>query len=335
MKFAWAEQDLIVRVAEAYLNGMAAKDSQQLVDTEKKAVLEQLERARRTFQAGTGTIIDVRDAEARYDAILSKEVESKYNFEIKIQALKRLVGVEPDGLSFVREDLPLVVPEPDSLESWIETSKKYNPTLRYYAYSIDSDKEEVRKNWGQHFPSVDLLAQYSKTNTNNYLETPSLTYWFVGVQVSFPIFTGGYISAKVQESRAKFEQTKKTYENVVLDNTQKLTEAFLGIKASIVKINTLLTAIRSASTALQADKMGLIAGVRTMIEVLNAEKDLQDFRRQLGQARYEYIMNTLKLKLYAGVLSEDDVFVINQWLQTKQEGLQTKQEGLSVSFNEK
>jgi outer membrane protein len=328
MKFAGAEQDLILRVAQAYFDGMAAKDSLEFVDAEKKAVLEHLERAKRTFQAGMGTIIDVRDAEARYDSILSKEIENKYNLEAKMQALRRLVAIEPDGLSFLKEDFPLMVPEPDSREAWIEISKKHNPVLKYYAYNIDSDKHEVRKNWGQHFPSVDLLAQYSDVNTNNYLPTGRLSYWFVGVQVSVPIFTGGYISAKVQESQAKFEQTKKTYENALLDNTQKLTEAFLGVKGGIAKINSLLTAVRSASTALQADKMGLIAGVRTFVEVLNAERDLQDIRRQLGQARYDYIMNTLKLKFYGGTLSEEDVIMINQWLQTRGEGL-------TISFKEK
>ena len=133
-----------------------------------------------------------------------------------------------------------------------------------------------------------------------------------------PIFSGGYISAKVKESQARLEQTKKEYENAFLDNVQKLTEAFLGIKGSIVRINMLLTAIRSASTSLDSNKKGLIAGVRTIVDVLNTERELHDVRGRLLQARYDYIMNMLKLKFYAGTLSEEDVLMINQWLQTRQ-----------------
>jgi outer membrane protein len=318
VRFASAEQDLILRVAEAYFNGMATRHSLELIDTEKKAVMEQLEQAKKMFRAGIATITDVHDAEARYDLILSKEVEGKYNLEIKIQAIKRIVGIEPDGLSFLKEDTPLRVPEPESLEGWIEIAKKHNPILKSYTYNVDYYKEEIIKNRGQHLPSVDLVAGYSKTNkSGEYLQTQNLSYTSVGIQVNIPVFSGGYISAKVKESQARFEQAKKEYENALSDNVQKLTEAFLGIKGSIVRINMLLTAIRSASTSLHSNKKGLIAGVRTIVDVLNAERELHDVRGNLLQARYDYIMNILKLKFYAGTLSEEDVLMINQWLQTR------------------
>ena len=319
VRFVSAEQDLILRVAEAYFNGMAARKLLELIDTEKKAVSEQLEQAKRMFQAGVATITDVHDAEARYDSILSREVENKYNLEIKIQALKKIVGIEPDGLSFLREDTPLRVPEPESLEGWIEIAKKHNPILKSYAYNVDNDKEELRKNKAQHLPTVDLIAGYSWTNTiSEYLKSQSIVYRSIGIQVNMPVFSGGYISAKVKESQARFEQTKKEYENALLDNVQKLTEAFLGIKASIVRINMLLTAVRSASTSLYSNKKGLIAGVRTIVDVLNAERELHDVSGRLLKARYDYLMNMLRLKFYAGTLSEEDVLMINQWLQTSQ-----------------
>ena len=317
VRFASAEQNLVLRVAEAYFNGLAARDLLELVDTEKKAVTEQLEQAKRMFQAGVATITDVHDAEARYDSILSQEVEAQNNLEIKMQAFKRIVGIGPDGLSFLKEDIPLRVPEPESLEGWIEKAKKDNPILKSYAYNIDYYKEELRKNKGQHLPSVDLVAGYSKTNTNNYLKTDELTYKTVGIQVNVPVFNGGYISAKVKESQARLEQAKKEYENNLSDNVQKLSEAFLGIKGSIVSINTLLTAIRSASTSFHSNKMGLIAGIRTIVDVLNAERELHNVRGKLLRARYEFILNILRLKSSAGTLSEDDVIMINQWLQTK------------------
>ena len=318
VKFASAEQDLILRVAQAYFDALAAKDLIILNDTEKKAVLEQLEQARRMFQIGTGTITDVHNAEARYDAILAKEVENKYNLESKMQALKRLVGTEPDGLSLLEEDIPLQAPEPDSREAWIEIAKKQNPTLKSYAYNIDHDKDELRKNKAGHLPTVDLMGGYTWTNTvSGILKSQSIAYKSVGLQASIPIFTGGYVTAKVKEASAKLEQTKKAYEDAVLDDTQKLTEAFLGVKGGVAKVKSFLTAVRSATTSLDSNKKGFIAGVRTIVDVLNAEKDLFDVEGKLLQARYDYIINRVKLKFYAGTLSEADVHTINQWLQTK------------------
>ncbi len=319
VKFASAEQDLILRVAQAYFDALAASDLLKLNDTEKKAVLEQLEQAKRMFQIGTGTITDVHDAEARYDAILAKEVENKYNLESKIQALKRLVGTEPDGLSLLEENIPLKAPEPDNREVWIEIAKKRNPLLKSYAYNIDNDKDEIRKNKAGHLPTLNLMAGYTWTNTVSGIlkSTENIAYKSVGLQVSMPIFTGGYITAKVKEASAKLEQTKQKYDDALLDDIQKLTEAFLGVKGGVAKVNSLLTAVRSATTSLDSNKKGLIAGVRTIVDVLNAEKDLFDVKGKLLQARYEYTMNTVKLKFYGGILSEEDVRIINGWLQTK------------------
>lgn len=314
VKFASAEQNLILRVAEAYFNGLAAGNMIELIDTEKKAVIEQLERSKKMFQAGVATLADIDDAEARHDSVLSQEIEAKNNRDIKMQAIKRIVGIEPDGLNLLKEDIPLRVPEPASLDGWIEMAKKNNPVLKSYAYQIDLQEAELKKNKGQHWPTLDLVAGYQNTNTNNYVKTDEISYGSVGVQLTLPIFSGGYTSAKVAESQAILGQSRKDYENALSDATQKLGEAFLGIRGSIARIDALLTAVRSASVSLHSNKMGLNAGIRTTVDVLNAQRELRDVSTKLLQARYDYLMNTLKLKFYTGTLAADDVVMINQWL---------------------
>lgn len=314
VKFALAEQNLILRVAEAYFNGLAAGNLIELIDTEKKAVIEQLEQANKMFKAGVATLIDINDAEARYDSVLSQEIEAKNNLEIKLQALKRITGIEPDGLNLLKENIPLSVPEPASLDAWIKKAKENNPVLKYYLYQIDHQEAELNKNMAQHFLTLDLVAGYSNTNTNNLLQTDNISYKTVGIQVNMPIFSSGYASAKVTESKATLKQFKKDYENALSDVTQKLGEAFLGIRGSIARIDALLTAVRSTSASLHSNKMGLNAGIRTTVDVLNAQRELRDVRAKLLQARYDYLLNILKLKFYAGILAADDVFMINQWL---------------------
>jgi len=315
-RYATAEQDLILRVAEAYFNGLAAGDLLQLIDAEKKAVMEQREQAKKMFQAGVATLTDVHDAEARYDSVLAKEIEARNDLDIKMQALKRIVGIEPGVLNFLKEDISLSVPETERLEEWIGKAKQYHPVLKEYANRIAYQEAELKKTKGQHWPSVDFVAGYTNTNTNNNIETSRLSYGSVGVQLNLPVFSGGYTAAKVKEARAVLGQTRKEYENSLADITQKLSEAFLGIRGNIAKIDALLVARKSASTSLESNRMSLLAGVRTTIDVLNANQELQNVRARLLQARYDCLMNIVKLKASAGTLSGDDLLTINSWLQT-------------------
>jgi outer membrane protein len=315
VRFASAEQDLILRLTEAYFNGLAASNLLDLIDAERKAVIEQREQAKRMYQAGVSTITDVHDAEARYDSVLAKEIEAKNDLDIKIQALKRIVGIKPARLTPLKEDVPLGVPEPDSLEGWIEKAKKNHPVLKSYAYQIDYQKAELKKNQGQHWPSFDLVGGYNKTNTNSAVRIPNVAYGSVGVQVNVPVFNGGYTWAKVKEARAVLEKAKKDYENILADITQKLSEAFIGIRGNIKKIDALLAANKSASTSLESNRMSMMAGVRTTIDVLNAERELQQVRTRLLKARYDSLLNIVRLKAHAGTLSGDDLREINQWLQ--------------------
>jgi len=316
VKFLSAEQDLMLRVSEAYFNVLVAGNLLGLIDAEKKAVMEQREQARRMFQAGIATITDVHDAEARFDFVLAKGIEAQNDLDIKRQALKRIVGIEPSRLNPLKEDVILGVPGSENLEGWIEKARQHHPLLKTYACQIVYQETELKKNRGQHWPSLDLVSGYIRTNTNNNIKTDRLSYGTVGVQVNLPVFSGGYTAAKIQESQATLGKARKDYENALAEITWKLSEAYLAIQGNTAKIDALMAADKSASTSLDSNKMSLIAGVRTTIDVLNAERDLQDVRTSLVQARYDCLLNIVRLKTFAGIISGDDLLVINSWLQT-------------------
>jgi len=314
-KFMAGRQDLMLRVIEAYFSGLAAKDAVDLVDSEKKAVSEQRDQARRMFQSGIATLADVHEAEARYDDVQSQEIEAKNTFDIKIQALKRIIGGEPGQLNGLKEGVPFRNPDPEHIDDWVEKARKHNPTLKYYAEQVEVQQREVKKTSGQHFPTLDLVAGYTNTNTDSLIKTKTIGYCSVGVQLNLPIFSGGYISAKVAENRALLQKSKKDYESSLAELTQKLTESFLAIQGSIAKIDALATAVKSADTALHSNKMGLTAGVRTTTDVLNAQRERHNVRAKLFRARYDYLVYLVRLKFYAGILGEDDLLMINQWMQ--------------------
>jgi len=314
VRFVSAEQDLMLRVCTAYFDVLAAGYLLDLIDVEKKAVSEQGEQARRMFQEGVGTITDVHDAEARLDEIFAREIEAKNNLDIKMLAFKKIVGTEPAGLNILKEDFPFGFPGPKNLDAWIEKAKEHQPVLKFYAYKIDYQLSELKKNEAQHLPTVDLVGGYKMTNSNNDIETSDHSYSFVGVQVNLPLFTGGYTTAKVAESEAVLEAARKQYENILADITEELSTAFLGIKGSMARIDALLKAKKSASTSVISNRKSLTAGIRTTIDVLNAERDLQDVEVNLLQARYNCLLYMIKLKASAGTLSEDYLLKINSWL---------------------
>jgi TolC family type I secretion outer membrane protein len=318
VRFVSAGQDLILRLAEAYFNALATENIVEATETEKKTVAEQIEQARRMFQAGAGTITDVHNAQARYDAVLAQEIEAKNQLDMKKRALKKILGEEPGSLNVLRDDLPLEAPVPATLADWIEIAKEHHPLLKSYAYQVQYQERELEKNKGQHWPSVDLTAGYATTNTNNLVKTQDTTYSSVGIQVTVPLFSGGYTSAKVAESRAFLGRAQKEYENALADTVQKLSEAFYGILAGMAKISALEAAVKSADTALHSNKMGLLAGVKTTVDVLNAQRELHDVTIRLLRARYDYLLFRVRLKLSAGTLAEEDLHAINQWLCARQ-----------------
>jgi len=315
VRFISAQQELMFRVSEAYFNVLAIGYLLDLIEAEKKAVMEQGEQARRMFEAGAGTITDVHDAEARLDAVLAEEIKAKNDLAIQIEAFKKIVGTEPTHLNILKKDVPFGVPGPKNLEDWIENAKKDHPLLKFYAFQIDYQEAELKKNKGQHWPTIDMVGGYKRTNTNNNIETDWISYGSFGVQVNLPIFSGGYVVAKVAEAQAILGKVHKEYDNAFADITQQLSEAFLGIEGSLARIDALLAASESAHTSVISNRKSLLAGVRTTIDVLNAERDLQDVRVNLLQARYDCLLNMVKLKTAAGSLSVDDLLTINSWLQ--------------------
>jgi len=315
MKLAETLQNLGVRVTEAYLHVLAARDTLELVAEEKEAVAKQLEQAKKMFKAGAVAITEVHDAEARYHLVLSKEAEAQNNLSVKMTALQRIVGPGPFAPSRLRDSIPLNPPEPDALDRWIEMARERNPALKYFSYNIQYFEEEVKKYRAQHYPYVDLSAGYNRSNTRDYIKTNTISYGMIGMNVIIPIFSGGYVVAKTDESKARLGQAKKEYENIYLDIVQKLTEAFLGIRSSIVRVNTLTVAVKSAEVSLHSNQKGFTAGIRTIVDVLNAQRELYNAKSKLLEAKYLYIIHLIKLRAAAGILSESDLAMVNDWFQ--------------------
>ena len=313
---ATAQQDLIVRVAQAYFDVLLAQDNVTLAGAQKAAIAEQLAQAKRNFEVGTATITDTRDAQARYDLVVSQEIAARNDLEVKRQALQQIIGKTPAELLPLKGGVPLLNPDPNNMDEWVKTAEQNNPQLKVQRSALEIANQEVERNRGGHYPSVNLVAAYSSTGQSGSSQGTGsdTTAKSIGLQLSLPLYQGGSISSKTREAVANQEKARQDLELTDRQVGYQTRQAFLGVTSGIAQVKALEQALVSSQSSLDATILGRDVGVRTSVDVLNAQQQLYSAKRDLSQARYNYILSRLKLKAATGTLLDDDLKQVNGWL---------------------
>ena len=316
VQFKAAEHDLILRVAQAYFDVLMAQDSVQLAEAQKTAISEQLEQARRNFEVGTATITDTLEAQARFDLVSSQEIAAQSNLEIKKRALQQLTNASLGELRQLGQQFRLEALQPADMEKWMDEAQQHNPQLAVAQTAAELAEKETERNRGGHYPTLDLVANYSENYAgggNQGIGSDNRNA-SLGVQFSVPLFQGGAIRSRVREAEANRDRAREELEtarrNVILQTHQ----AYLGVVNGIAQVKALQQALKSSESLLEASKLGQEVGVRTNLDVLNAQQQLYSTRRDLYQAEYNYLTSQLRLKAAAGTLAEDDLARVNQAL---------------------
>jgi outer membrane protein len=314
-----AEQDLIVRTSQAYFDVLGAEDSLRYVRAQKTAVAEQRAFAQRNFDVGNATITDFREAQARHDLIVAQEIASENELRVKRLALEQLVGVP--GAQPLPLAQPVALPPllPADPQAWVDVSQDTQPQLRQAQLALDVARLETRKAETGHLPTVDLQAGYS---VNNYpqgsITIPQNGYRVqgasVGVQLNMPLFAGFSVQNRVKETLALESKAEADLDQARRSVAQATRTAFYGVQSGQGQIKALETAEASSQSALDANRLGYEVGVRVNIDVLNAQSQLYQTKRDLALARYQVILGQLKLRQAAGTLSSDDLQAVNALL---------------------
>jgi len=312
-----AEQDLILRVAQAYFDVLNAQDSVQLVEAQKTAISEQLEQAKRNFEVGSATVTDTLEAQARYDLTGAQQIAAQNNLEIKRNALQQLINAMPKDLKPLGKEFKPEAPQPADMEKWVETAQSNNLQLAIAQAGAEIADKEVVRNRGGHYPTVDLVANYSQNNANggSFGIGTDTTSKSVGVQLNMPLFQGGVVNSRWREAEANRERARQELESARRNVAQQTRQAYLGVVSGIAQVQALQQALASSESVLQASKLGHEVGVRTNLDVLNAQQQLYSTRRDLYQAQYNYLISQLQLKAAVGSLGEEDLNKENQALQ--------------------
>jgi outer membrane protein len=315
-QFAQAQQDLITRVSQAYFDVLAAQDTLESTRAQKTATTEQLASAKRNFEVGTQTITDTHEAQAAYDLVVAQEFAAINDLENKKSALQAIIGTAPAALAPLKPGVALASPQPALIDPWVASAENQNYGVVVSQLGLELAKRDIQRNRAGHLPTLDLVASSTHTKNSGQLSgiSGSSNNKAVGVQWSVPIFSGFAVTSRVRESIALEDKARNDLETTRRNAAQLARQSYLGVNSGLAQVKALEAAEISSQSALDSNKLGYQVGVRINIDVLNAQRQLYSTRRDLSRARYDTIMNGLRLKAASGSLREDDLVPVNNLL---------------------
>ena len=312
------EQNLAVRVSGAYFEAMLTHEQLALVLAQRTAYTTQLDAARKSLAAGSGTRTDVDDAQARLDMNAALEIEARQNVSYTLRQLEMLVNQPVDKLATLDvARLELLEPQPNVLQDWIARAETGNPQLQSLRAQVETSRQEVKKAGSGHYPTLDAVAQWSRSESENILNVASrYTNASVGLQLNIPIFSGGYVNSSVRQALAGQEHAEQALEAGRRDLGVRVYKEFRGVTENIPKVRALELALRSADQLVLSSRKSFQAGSRTVMDVLNAEQQRMVVLRDLAQARYMYLIARIRLLALVGAADDEAVAAINRMLKS-------------------
>ena len=317
--FGQATQDLIVRVAQAYFDVLASQDSLAFIQGQKVAIAEQLAQAKRNFEVGTATITDTHEAQARFDLATSQEIAAQSDLEIKKRTLQQIVGKYPEQLTPLKANIELSPPKPKAMEDWANAASNQGYPVRAQEAAVEVAAREIERVRAGHLPTLNLVGNAGVSNSglsttatvNSASDTTNLN---IGLQLAIPLYSGGNVSSLVRQAVANREKAQQDLESARRTAALSARQSFLGVTNGMAQVKALEAALVSSRSALDSNKLGYEVGVRINIDVLNAQQQVFSTLRDLSRARYDTVLNGLRLKSASGTLTDADVEEINRLL---------------------
>ena len=309
-----AEQDLIVRVSQAYFDVLASIDSLNFVKAQKIAVAEQLASAKRNFEVGTSTITDTREAQARFDLVLAQEIAAENELRVRQIALDQLVGKSDAKPQSLAQPLALPALLPNDVNAWVAQSDAEHPGIKQTQIALEVAQLETKKAEAGNRPTLDLTGTYNITQNNGSsggnadFRTNAAT---IGLSFNLPLFTGYATQNRIKETLALQDKARNDLEVAKRAVAQGTRSAFFGVLSGQGQVKALEAAEVSSQSALDANKLGYQVGVRINIDVLNAQSQLFDTKAKLAKARYDVLLGGLRLRQANGTLRAEDLQSVN------------------------
>ncbi len=311
--YAQAEQELIVRTAQAYFDALNAVDNLTTAKAEEDALGHQLEQTKQRFEVGLTAITEVHEAQAAYDSSTANRLVAAGRLGIAFEALEVITGQPYEALSPLRDKFPVAPPEPLEREAWEAMALENNAALKTAQQAMMAAEAIAKASRAQHLPTLDASVGYRDVEQEG-LRVQESDGMSVQVQLSLPIFTGGGTSATRRQAYSRFLAAKELYLKAKRDTVQATRSSHLAVLTSAATVKARKQAITSSASALEATQAGYDVGTRDLVDVLNAQRNLYTAQRDYFSALYTYVLSTLQLRQAAGVLTSDQVVELDSWL---------------------
>lgn len=323
LQLSATEQNLILQSAETYFAVLRAQDTLASTKAEEAAFKRQLDQANERFDVGLSDKTDVLEAQAGYDTSRANRIIAERNVEDAFQALVTLTNHEYAAIEGIQHTLPILAPVPNDAKAWVDTAAQQNLNLQSSNYAVDAAEETLRQRKSGHAPTLDAVAQYQKGDndslgfTNSDLASPyngDAEQTTIGLQLNIPIYSGGLTSSQVREAYQRLSQSEQERESLrrqIVENTRNLHRA---VNTDVETVQARKQSIISNQSALEATEIGYQVGTRNIVDVLDAQRQLYSSVRNYNDARYDYILNNLRLKQAAGTLAPSDLEALSGFL---------------------
>lgn len=316
-----AELSLVSRVATRYFDVLAAKDSLSAAQSNLDSLNQQLERAEKRFEVGLSAITDVQEARAQRDRANATVISAKRTLATNQELLREVTGAAVDTLAAPRDDMPLLVPDPQSEDDWVRKALDGNLDLANNRISLEAASHDVGTQKLTRFPTLTLGANYGNSNAYSNFDaigsdntTNSWTGTWLSLGVTVPLFTGGLNSSKIRQAVYQQRAARERVEQSTRETERAARDAYLGLQSGITEVEANKQALESARLALQATEAGFDVGTRTTIDVLTSRNTLLTAEQSYASSRYNYIQSLITLKTATGSLTREDLQQINSWL---------------------
>ena len=309
-----AEQDLILRSAERYFAVLSAQDNLAFTQAEKSALERQLEESNVRFEVGLIAITDIQEAQAGFDLASAREIQALNTMEDAQESLREITGQYPQSLAELVDDMPNARPDPDDIDAWTQSSLENNLQLKARLIETSIVEKEISRQEASHYPTLDVVGNHGYRSTGGQFGDTEVDFSQIGVQLNVPIYEGGQVTSRTREALHRHKEALERLEQVRRSVDRRSREAYRGVLSGISQIAAFKQAMLSSETAVTATRTGYEVGTRTAVDVVTAEKEFFRAQRDYSQARYEYILDTLRLKQASGKLAPADIQQINSLL---------------------
>lgn len=313
-----AKQSLVTRTAERYFEVLAAQDNLEFAQAEKDSLQGQLEQAQQRFDVGLIAITDVQEAQAGYDRATANEIQARNQLDVRQEELREITGNYYEQLSPLGEEFPLTPPEPADIDAWTNTAIEQNLEIAAAQMASEIAHEEIRIQYAGHFPTFDITGGHGFNDQGGRFGATQITQGDIGMEINFPIYRGGRVVSQTREAKHSHQAALERLEQARRAAYRQTRQAYLGVMTQISTVKALKQAVVSSTTALESTRAGFEVGTRTAVDVVDAERGLFQSKRDYARARYDYILEILRLKVATGSLSPEDLATANSWLVSNQ-----------------